>query len=77
MQLPGAHNGLIAFPGNLDNAAQTCGSCHAAQVASVTDESWLAQETDWWRPVAADNDGVFALEFETFKRYFGWISAAR
>ena len=23
-----AHSGLIAFPGNLDNAALTCGSCH-------------------------------------------------
>ncbi|MDD3763552.1 MAG: hypothetical protein PHP86_09715 [Nevskiales bacterium] len=31
----GAHAGLIAFPGNLDNAARTCGSCHAAQVEAV------------------------------------------
>lgn len=35
-QLPGAHDGLIAFPGNLDNALETCGRCHPAQVASVT-----------------------------------------
>jgi len=31
-----AHNGLIAFPGELENAQQTCGSCHAERVASVT-----------------------------------------
>ena len=32
----GAHEGLIAFPGNLDNAARACGACHADRVASVT-----------------------------------------
>ena len=32
-----AHEGLVAFPGNLDNAAATCGACHAERVASVTD----------------------------------------
>jgi hypothetical protein len=32
-----AHRGLIAFPGNLDNAALTCGSCHAAQLAGVVE----------------------------------------
>jgi hypothetical protein len=31
-----AHAGLIAFPGNLDNAAEACGNCHADRVASVT-----------------------------------------
>lgn len=31
-----AHSGLEAFPGNLDNAAGTCGNCHPAQLASVT-----------------------------------------
>lgn len=31
-----AHDGLEPFPGNLDNAAAACGSCHPAQVASVT-----------------------------------------
>ena len=31
-----AHTGLEAFPGNLDNAAGTCGNCHPAQLASVT-----------------------------------------
>jgi hypothetical protein len=30
-----AHDGLIAFPGNLENAEQACGSCHAEQVAAV------------------------------------------
>ncbi len=30
-----AHDGLIAFPGNMDNAAQVCGSCHTVQVDSV------------------------------------------
>ena len=35
-ELPAAHAGLIAFPGNLGNAQQTCGGCHPAQVASVT-----------------------------------------
>jgi len=30
-----AHAGLIAFPGNLDNAGQACGACHADRVASV------------------------------------------
>ncbi len=30
-----AHVGLIAFPGNMDNAAEACGSCHADRVASV------------------------------------------
>ena len=34
--LPAAHAGLIAFPGNLDNAQQACGDCHPARVASVT-----------------------------------------
>jgi hypothetical protein len=29
------HNGLIAFPGNLDNAARTCGACHAEQLTGV------------------------------------------
>ncbi len=33
----GAHVGLIAFPGDLENAARTCGLCHADKVASVTD----------------------------------------
>lgn len=32
-----AHKDLIAFPGNLDNAEQACGSCHADRVESVTD----------------------------------------
>jgi len=32
----GAHKGLIAFPGELENAQHTCGSCHADRVASVT-----------------------------------------
>lgn len=31
----GAHVGLIAFPGNMDNAERACGSCHADRVASV------------------------------------------
>jgi len=31
-----AHEGLIAFPGDLENAQHTCGSCHADRVASVT-----------------------------------------
>ncbi len=30
-----AHTGLIAFPGNLDNADRSCGACHADRVASV------------------------------------------
>jgi len=34
-QLPAAHTGLVAFPGNLENAAQACGTCHPAQLASV------------------------------------------
>jgi hypothetical protein len=31
-----AHTGLIAFPGNLDNAGKTCGACHADRVATVS-----------------------------------------
>jgi len=31
----GAHDGLIAFPGNLDNAERACGQCHADRVDSV------------------------------------------
>ncbi len=31
-----AHQGLLAFPGNLSNAAQACGGCHAERVASVS-----------------------------------------
>ena len=31
-----AHAGLLAFPGNLDNAEQACGACHADRVASVS-----------------------------------------
>ena len=30
-----AHDGLIAFPGELNNAERACGSCHADRVASV------------------------------------------
>jgi hypothetical protein len=30
-----AHQGLTAFPGNLSNAGETCGQCHAAQVGAV------------------------------------------
>jgi hypothetical protein len=36
MQEVDAHDGLIAFPGNLDNAGETCGACHADRVASVS-----------------------------------------
>jgi hypothetical protein len=32
-----AHQGLIAFPGELDNAESSCGACHAERVASVAD----------------------------------------
>lgn len=35
-RLPDAHLGLVAFPGNLNNASQTCGTCHPTQVASVS-----------------------------------------
>ncbi len=31
-----AHKELIAFPGDLDNAAQVCGQCHEDRVTSVT-----------------------------------------
>jgi len=31
-----AHHGLIAFPGDLANAPQVCGGCHADKVDSVT-----------------------------------------
>lgn len=31
-----AHEGMIAFPGNLDNAERACGTCHANRVAGVT-----------------------------------------
>jgi hypothetical protein len=31
-----AHEGMLAFPGNLENADQACGACHADRVASVT-----------------------------------------
>ncbi len=31
-----AHAGLIAFPGNLANAARACGACHAERVSGVT-----------------------------------------
>ncbi len=31
----GAHRGLIAFPGNLDNAERTCGRCHPREVRGV------------------------------------------
>lgn len=30
-----AHDGLLAFPGELNNAARACGNCHADRVASV------------------------------------------
>jgi hypothetical protein len=30
-----AHRGLVAYPGTLDNAARTCGTCHPAQLAGV------------------------------------------
>ena len=30
-----AHAGLVAFPGNLENAERTCGHCHPAQLAGV------------------------------------------
>ena len=30
-----AHENLLAFPGNLDNAEHACGGCHADRVASV------------------------------------------
>jgi len=30
-----AHAGLIAFPGNLDNASTTCGQCHAERAADL------------------------------------------
>lgn len=30
-----SHAGMIGFPGLLDNAAATCGTCHAEQVSSV------------------------------------------
>ena len=32
-----AHTGLIAFPGELNNAQHACGNCHANRVASVTE----------------------------------------
>lgn len=35
--LASAHSGLRAFPGNLDNAALACGSCHADKVAGIDD----------------------------------------
>ena len=31
-----AHEGMIAFPGNLENAERACGVCHANRVAGVT-----------------------------------------
>lgn len=31
-----AHQGLLAFPGNLSNATQACGGCHGLRVASVS-----------------------------------------
>lgn len=31
-----AHTGMLAFPGNLDNAARACGQCHADKVDSVS-----------------------------------------
>lgn len=31
-----AHDGLIAFPGELANAGRACGNCHAARVSSVS-----------------------------------------
>lgn len=31
-----AHQGLIAFPGDMDSAAQACGNCHADKVDSVS-----------------------------------------
>lgn len=30
-----AHAGLVAFPGHLDNAARTCGTCHPGQLEGV------------------------------------------
>lgn len=33
--LPTAHRGLLAYPGDLANADQTCGRCHADRTASV------------------------------------------
>ncbi len=33
--LPLAHEGLIAFPGNLDSAEQSCAGCHVRHVAGV------------------------------------------
>ncbi len=30
-----AHQGLVAYPGNLENAGRTCGACHPAQLAGV------------------------------------------
>jgi len=33
----GAHDGLIAFPGELANAQRACGSCHADRVSSVNE----------------------------------------
>jgi hypothetical protein len=33
----GAHEDLIAFPGNLDNAGRACGTCHAGRVAAVAE----------------------------------------
>lgn len=33
----GAHDGLIAFPGELDNAQRACGNCHADRVSAVNE----------------------------------------
>ena len=31
-----AHAGMLSFPGNMSNAAETCGACHADKVQSVS-----------------------------------------
>lgn len=50
---------------------------HNPAVIDALGGSWSAYDVSWWRPVALNAGGVFAIPAETFKKYywqFGWAS---
>jgi hypothetical protein len=50
---------------------------HEATIDNITSQPWQAFDTSFWRTVALNTGGVFAIKADTFKKYFAGFGVVK
>jgi hypothetical protein len=50
---------------------------HEDTLDNLTSTPWMAFDTSFWRPIALNTAGVFAIKADTFQRYFAGFGVVK